>query len=224
MSRAFVKWTGVLKSVKDVKAHAKYVGFRSQELNEKGFFTKDHDQYHAYQNFIDRIKDNPALQHSKSAKAHKLIFSMKDKDYEAFKRSGMDYKNIIRNVLNEYERRHGLKLDWMANVHEKDHHPHAHVIVKGVSDNQDENGRYQRIYFNKESFQELRDLFDKEIGDHAEYRWYEEMDIDRGFYDLSKQFEQASAAIENEIKKQQQQGEFEREFNTSVRKDKGRSR
>src|SRR5690554_4904341 len=116
---AFIKWTGGLKSITKVKAHVKYVGFRSQEREEKGFFGRDDDRVN-YNDFLKRIENNPALKHTESIKAHKLIFALKEEEYKAYKRSGKDFKDLARETLKQYENKYNVKLDWIGNIHNSD--------------------------------------------------------------------------------------------------------
>jgi hypothetical protein len=150
-----------LNQVKHVKEHLKYIGFRSQELNKeihKGFFSKDSNNTNMNE-FIKRIEDNTALQHPKSIKIRKLVFSLKEWNYDLYKDTGSDYKELIRSTLKTYEDKYNVKLDWIANIHETEDHPHVHVAIKGVSDNKLERG-YRRIKFKKDDIQILKDNFD----------------------------------------------------------------
>lgn len=223
----FLKKTGNLKNVKDIEAHVKYIGFRSQEKDKvslnKGFFDSNGNKA-SYRDFINRIKENKALRHPNSIKAHKLVFSLKDKDYNAYLRSGKDYKDLVRATLKEYEEKHGVKLDWIASIHEvdgkgKSNHPHVHVVIKGVSDRKDQDGRYQRIYFKKDDFKELRNIFDKEFQKDCQYNFWERLDIEKTLDDIGKSIESMgrsmsktlSRSIENEVEKSQAEAERDKQ-------------
>lgn len=209
MSKVFIKRTRGLQKISQVKAHAKYVGFRSKEAEEKGFFSRDEDRAD-YKKFIDRIEKNPALKHPQSIKAQKLIFSLRQVDYDAYKRSGKDYKQLVRKTLAEYERKHGVKLDYIANIHEKEGHPHCHVIIKGVSDSKDEKGRFKRVKFTKEDFKEMKEDFDKEFEKDVQYKLSEKYDIPKVMSDISKGFEQVLKAMARDAEKDKQLAEAER--------------
>lgn len=219
-STVFIKMTRALQKISQVEAHAKYVGFRSKEANEKGFFSRDEDRAD-YKAFIERIKKHPALQHSLTVKARKMIFSLRESDYEAYKRSGKDFRHLIRAIFAEYEKRHGLKLDWIANIHNAEGHPHCHVIIKGVSDNRDDDGRYKRVVFKREDLQELKEIFHKEFERDAIYHLHERLDVVRSFDDMSKLFETVTKQMARENERLQQEAEFKRQRQS---KDKGRGR
>lgn len=227
MSKVLIKWKGALKNIDKLKSHIRYIAFRSQEIENKGLFSKEHDNYN-YKAFVDRIEKNPALKHSKSIKAHKFIFSLKQVDYDAYKRSGKDYKALIRATLNQYEKKHGVTLDWVANIHDVEGHPHCHVLIKGVSDTKDDKGRFKRIYFKKEDFQEMKNAFDKEFDKDTQYKWHEKVDFSKGFNELGKAFESISRSIDKEIQKEelktQQLKTKQIHDKNKDNKDKGRDR
>ena len=111
-----VKKTGQLSKVSDLKAHIKYIGFRSQEIDKDlkdGRFFNDKFDNVNYKGFLKGIENNKALQHPKSIKGHKFVFSLNQREYEAYLKSGKDYKDIIRKVLYDYEKEKNLKLDWV---------------------------------------------------------------------------------------------------------------
>lgn len=213
-----VKKTGQSNKVQDIKAHIKYIGFRSQEIEkkEKGvFFNFKHDVVN-YKSFIKNLEENKALKHPKSIKAHKLIFSLTNYQYEEYLKSGKDFKDIVREVLKDVERQKGIKLDWIGSMHlvdgkGKNHHPHCHIVISGVS-KEDKNGKVQRVKFTKEDFQKIRESFDlevkKEIG-HMERRPCgkfergESSDIKIIMKDITKSFEVVTNKIKRELKKDQ---------------------
>lgn len=223
----FIKGVRGLQTIDQVKAHSKYIGFRSQEKEkgdnqQAGFFSKDFDKYADYKSFIKRIKDNPALKHPKSIKAQKLIFSLKDKDYNAYLKSGKDYKDLIRATLKEYEEKHNVKLDWIASVHTidgngKSNHPHVHVIIKGVSDIKDKDGRYKRIKFSKNDFKDMKDTFNKEFEKEAQYETFEKYKIDKSINDIGKAFEMVLKEIKRENEKHIAESEFKKQ--KAIRKE-----
>lgn len=209
MANVFIKRTRALQTINQVKAHAKYVGFRSKELKEKGFFGRDTD--HAdMKSFIERIENHKSLKHEKAIKAQKLIFSLKQYDYEAYKRSGKDYKDLVRATLKEYELKNNVKLDWIANIHEADGHPHVHVIIKGVSDTKDADGKYKRIYFKKEDFKDMKENFNREFERDAVPLNHEKFDMNKTLKDIGKGFEQVTNRISRDIEKEQMKAEREK--------------
>lgn len=228
MGKVFIKNTRALNKINQVEAHAKYVGFRSKEISEKGFFGRDSNKVD-YKEFVKRIEKHPALQHSKSIKAHKLIFSLKEVDYNAYLRSGKDYKDLVRKTLEYYENKHGVKLDWIANTHAKEGHPHCHVIIKGVSDLKDSEGKYKRIKFSKEDYKEMKEIFDKEFYKDVQYR-PEELEKslldknaqDKIMKDIANGFRAVTNDIAREAEKQQKQGEYERQRDVEIETQKNK--
>ena len=204
----FIKKTGGIKDICNLEAHLKYIGFRSREKKEdKGFFSRDSNNSN-YKDFINRIKDNKALRHPKSIKAHKLVFSLREDEYKAYKRSGKDYKDLIRETIKEYEEKHGIKLDWIASIHEEEGHPHIHVVIKGVSE--DRNGKFKRIFFRKEDFQELKDVFNKEFKKEVKYKEFERVDFKSINLDISKGIQRVLDGIAYEIRKDERETEFKK--------------
>ena len=206
MAKVFIKSTRPLQTVQQVVSHVKYVGFRSQETNEKGFFDKNGDNSD-FKVFINQIEKNPALKHPKSIKAHKLIFSLRGKDYNAYKRSGKDYKDLVRKTLLEYENKHGVKLAWIANIHEKEGHPHCHVIIMGVSSNKDSKGRHSRIFFTKDDYAQMKSDFDLEFEKDVQYDLLERLDMSMTLNDIGKGFEQIVKLMVKDIKKTEHEAE-----------------
>lgn len=227
MAKVFIKCTRPLQTVQQIKSHAKYIGFRSKEVGEKGFFDK-YNNNSDYKEFIKTIEDNPALKHSKSVKAHKLIFSLREKDYTAYKRSGKDYKDLIRSTLADYEKRNGVKLLWVANIHEKEGHPHCHVIIMGVSSERDSSGKYKRIFFKKEDYEQMKKDFDVEFDKDADYHFLEKIDFDKTLNDIGKGFEQVTRHIAKEAEKVQKEAErkkdkeLDKKSRDNSKKDRGR--
>lgn len=172
-----VKHLGAVKDIGSVEAHAKYIGFRSRDKQEdKGFFGRD-ENYANYQDFLNRITEHKALRHSKSNKAHKMIISLKQVDYDAYKRSGKDYKDLVRETFKKYEESRGLKLDWIGSIHESDGHPHVHIIIKGVSDVKGDRG-YTRVYFKfPKDINDLKDIARKEFERDVKYQLHERIEV-----------------------------------------------
>lgn len=201
-----------IKNIEELAGHLKYIGFRSQELSEeqhKGFFGRDNDHVN-YKAFIARVKNNKALKHPRCVKAHKLVFSLRQTDYEAYKRSGKDYKHLIRATLKKYEDKYNVKLDWVASIHDVKGHPHCHVVIKGVSDIEQERG-FPRIWFKiPDDFKDMKFDFENEFMKDVKYKFFEREDVKDITKDASKGFEAVLNAIKQEIKKDQAKGEYEK--------------
>lgn len=215
-----IKKTGHLTAIKQLKAHIKYIGFRSQEIErEEGdiykfpkghFFNSNFDNVN-FKSFVKNIEENKALRYKKSVKAHKFIFSLNEYNYDKYIQSGKDYKDLIRKTFSDYERKHGVKLDWIATEHRvdgegKSNHPHCHVVISGVSQ-PDKDGKVTRIFFKKEDFKELRENFDKELRkeigtDEREYQSKEFRDFDRSILkDIGKGFDMVTKEIDKDIRR-----------------------
>lgn len=212
-----VKKTGHVTTLNKVKAHIKYIGFRSQEIERedgdifkfpKGQFFNDKFNNVNYKHFIKGIEENNALKFPKSIKAHKFVFSLDNFDYKAYTDKGKEFKDLIRDTIESYEKDKGVKLNWIATEHivdgkGKSHHPHCHVVICGVSElNKD--GKYTRIKFNKEDFKNLRETFNselkKEIG-NIEKKFPEK---DKSIMnDVSKGFEMVFNEIQKDVKKKE---------------------
>lgn len=216
-----IKCTGSERNLSKAKAHCKYVGFRSKELNEKGFFSAYTDTAN-HSNFIKRLENNPALKHSNTVKVHKLVFALPKDAYAAYKRSGKDFKDIVRQTMSDYEKNHDVKLDWIANIHkgDKSENPHCHVIIKGVSDIKGDRG-YKRIKFRKDDFKELRGSYQKAFEKDVKYRFYEKDEFKDMFKDMAKGVtKDGSKSVEQVVKKfaNQANRDQEKDYNSRMNK------
>lgn len=224
-----------VRDFKTVKEHLKYIGFRSREivLGQERFFTGTKDRAD-WRDFYEGVANHRALQHSDTIKIHKVIFSLRDIDYEAYQNSGRDYKDIVRSVLKRYEDRRGVKLEWIAARHDQNNHPHCHVVIRGVTKD-GPNGRCRRVFLTKDDIQKIKRDFDNEVSRHREYKREPVLnrDIDRerpylerkfdkelerpdSFASLFNQFQKAMERRQREIARE---GERERQ-----REDRGRRR
>lgn len=212
-----VKGTGYTNQISKVIGHLKYIGFRSDEIAEKKvreelgldkgrFFTKDKNS-EDYKVFLKDIETDKRLKHSKSIKAHKLVFSLKEVDFDNYlKLSNKSYKNLVRETLEEFGKTKNQNLKWIAvehltdNDNNKSKHPHVHVVIKGVA----EDGT--RVKFKKEDYQLMRDIFDKEFNKVVEYEksYYREIDLNRN---LEKELSNTLKKVFNSIEK-----DFEKSF------------
>lgn len=154
-----VKKTGQSKSFDKLKAHLKYICFRSKEIQKPIIFDRTND--HADHNdFIKRQEEKPGLSHGLTIKGHHLMFSLSENQYSALDR---DYKEVIRESIREYEQSHHIKLDYIASIHLKDgkgktSHPHVHLVVSGIGTSDE--GQSKRVYFRKDDFKDLREKFE----------------------------------------------------------------
>lgn len=226
--RAFVKNRRPTNNINATKRGVYYIGVDSKDVSnepelQKKWFGPGDDLISDPKPFIDRISSHRALKHPKAVKSHHLIFSLRKKDYEAYKRSGRDYKEIVRTILRDYENKHGVKLDWIAHIHDgkkSNEHPHCHVIVKAVSDNLGDRG-YKRIKFMKEDMADMRLSMETEIDRNAKYRPLERENVKELSDQFGKSFEQAMKNLAYESDKRKREGEWER---SKKKKKKSRGR
>ena len=202
-----VKGLKYVTSMSKVKAHIKYIGFRSNELavakarEEYGldntrFFSKSENNAD-YKQFIERIENHKALQHPKSVKMHKMVFSLKQEDYKNYllDANGKDFKDLVRSTMDEFEKYRGQKYDWIAVEHLTDNdklssHPHVHIVVKSISE------QGQRLKLDKEDYKFLREKFDVQYNKVCEYesKWEQGYRQDREltpFQSLERDVEKA---------------------------------
>lgn len=138
-------------SVDKSRSHLKYIGFRSRDTpeEERGFFNADQDRGADYEKFMRQIEEHPALQHERTVKMHTMILSMYEQDYRALLESGSDYKELTRELMSDLEERKGMKLEWIAAVHEKEGHPHVHIAI--MSAGKGEDGKSHRLFLDKDT-------------------------------------------------------------------------
>lgn len=122
------------QAAKSVRYHA----FRSREQPQDrlGAFDRRSDHVNI-RSFIDSL-DDPLTQDRKlrsgkllqPAKMHRLMVSMRRKDFEAC--GFTSWKPVIREAMATFEKQHGIKLEWIAAEHLSATHPHVHIDVKSV--------------------------------------------------------------------------------------------
>lgn len=162
----FIKVTNT-KSIDKVKAHSKYIGFRSREnhQNERGLFDKTRDNGVSHNELSKRLSEKPSLRHSQSNKAFKVVLSWRENDArEMGIHDEQTYKEIARRYVEQLEKDKGVKLDYIGAVHMKDDHPHIHLVISGVGEDK-ETGKDKRLRIDfKEDVPHQKDFIDKEIG------------------------------------------------------------
>ena len=221
-----VKGLKYVQKMEHVKGHLKYIGFRSNELatsqarEEYGldntkFFSKDSNNAD-YKAFIDRIENHKALQHSKSVKMHKMVFSLKQEDYKNYltDSDGKDFKDLVRKTLDDFSKYKGQQYDWIAVEHltDKDKlstHPHVHLCIKGISE------QGTRVKFTKEDYQYLREKFDVEYNKVCEYesKWEQGHRQDRQLtplQSLEKDIANSAKKVFNAMERDVERAKYER--------------
>lgn len=225
-SRAFVKNRRPTKNINSTKRGAYYIGVDSKDITletQKQWFGPQQELITSPTDFLNRVANHRALKHPLATKSHHVIFSLRKVDYEAYKRSGKDYKDIVRKVMDDYEKKHGVKLDWIAHTHDgskAEQHPHCHVIIKAVSDNLGDRG-YKRIKFTQVDMKDMRGSFEQELDRHAKYRLFEREDFKSISEGFGRSFESALQGIAEEAERRKREAEMER---SKKSKNKGRSR
>lgn len=229
-----LKGTGYTNQISKVKGHLKYIGFRSNEISEnkirdklkldKGkFFTKDKNS-EDYRNFLKDIETDKRLQHSKSVKAHKMVFSLREVDFDNYIAEGKTYRDLVRSTLDEFSKVKHQNLNWIAVEHltdgktgEKSKHPHVHVVIKGVA----EDG--SRVKLTKEDYQQMRDIFDKEFNKVIEYEKVKKFDrsIERS---IDKDITNSIKKLYNDIERDFEKTYIEKEQIRNEEKSRERKR
>lgn len=226
--RAFVKNRFPTKNINATKRGAYYIGVDSLDVKlepelQKKWFGREQDLLTDPNPFVERVRNHRALKHEKAVKSHHLIFSLRRVDYDAYRRSGQDYKQIVRSILGEYEKKHGVVLDWIAHTHDGEkskEHPHCHVIIKAVSDNLGDRG-YMRIKFMAEDMKEMRASMEQELDRHAKYKAHERDDVAGLSKEFGQSFDNVMQSLAQEAERKKQEAEFER---GKKGKKKGRER
>lgn len=116
--------------------------------------------------------------------------------------SEKNYRDLVRNTLDEFSKASNQNLKWIAVEHltdkegKKSSHPHVHVVIKGVA----EDGT--RVKLSKEDYQLMRDIFDKEFNKIVEYEkiynYNREINIER---ELGNALNKVYKAIEKDLEK-----------------------
>ncbi len=132
----------------------RYHTFRSRELllpgaDRVGAFNRSTD--HAdVASFVRRL-DDPATRDEQCAKMHRIMVSL---SRPAWDRCGLEsWKPVVRESLAAFEKRHGIRLDWVAAEHLDPRHPHVHIDIKSVFITDD--GRRRRLRLNNRHREEL---------------------------------------------------------------------
>ena len=235
-----VKGLKYVTQTSKVKAHIKYIGFRSNELavtkaiKEYGldntrFFSKNENNTD-YKKFIERVENHKALQHPKSVKIHKMIFSLKQEDYKNYlmDSNGKDFKSLVRSTMNEFEQYKGQKYDWIAVQHLTDNdklssHPHVHLVIKSISE------QGQRLKLDKEDYKFLREKFDVQYNKVCEYesKWEQGYRQDRQltpFQSIEKDIANATKKIYKALEMDVEKAKYERLKSNNEEKKRAKRR
>jgi hypothetical protein len=163
--RSFTPFFRVIRNTKTVRGAEqmiRYVAFRSKDLEgkQKGAFGPEND--HAdVKAFVKDLPDR-LTRHPKAPKAFHCLISLTREDFE---RCGLsDWKETVREVMRTYERETGRKLTWIASQHDNPTHPHCHIIVKAIYE--DQNGRHRKLVMTKEDLRRFRQVTGRVLAYH----------------------------------------------------------
>jgi type IV secretory pathway VirD2 relaxase len=101
----------------------------------------------------------------------RLIFSPDDAER-------LDMKAHVREVLGQMEQDLGTRLQWVAIQHDNTDHKHVHVLLRGVRDEFDRNGKYitlqmPRDYVSRGIRDISQELIERDLGPRSEREYLE---------------------------------------------------
>lgn len=153
----------------------RYYAFRSHEVPraERGAFSRssEHADIRRFTNGLrhsltedTRGRNGHVRQYPKM---HRLLFSL---SRDEFQKSGLtSWKPVVREVLAEWERAKGIRLEWIASEHPSPTHPHVHIAIKSVY--RDLAGREHRLFVNRDTLNQLRIGVRMVVRRHREQHW-----------------------------------------------------
>ena len=155
----------VKNDLKRDQSHIRYIAFRTRENREdtRGVFNALHD--HAdVKTFINNLNDR-ITRHPRSPKLHRIYVSLSQDEYSKLMQP--DYKNIVRQAIAEFERRKGIKLEWVAAEHYARGHPHVHIAIKATYT--DLSGAKHHLLLRYDDIKMLRSCFDREVDRYRDH-------------------------------------------------------
>lgn len=147
------------RTVRGGEQMIRYVAFRSKDVvdKEKGCFDREHDHANI-KSFVRQLED-PLTRHPKAAKAYHCVFSLRRAEFD---RLGLkDWRQIVRDAMETYERETGRKLEWIAANHDNQTHPHCHVIIKSAYELQD--GQRKQLRLDRFDLKKFREVADQQL-------------------------------------------------------------
>jgi len=141
------------------KAHVKYIAFRSREgpLEERGAFDRNSDHADVGR-FNDNLEDH-LTRHPMANKAYKVTLSLSEREFG--QRGMTSWKTVVREAMENLQKQWGMEFQWIAAEHMAKGHPHVHIVIKAVG--QDESGRFRQLRLDKQRLEELRREVDRVI-------------------------------------------------------------
>jgi len=146
----FVK-IGYTKNLTAAKKSTKYIAFRSREGGLGAF---DRDKEHADVKEFNRNLSDKMTSYSSSPKVYKVVISLSGDEY---KKSGLEYREFIRNAMSSYETCFGRKLTWIASEHMNCSHPHVHILIKPTYE--DRHGISYKLKLSNYEFTQFKNIF-----------------------------------------------------------------
>lgn len=136
-----------------------YVAFRSEDLKGKVPCVFDARQDHAdVRAFMDRLEDR-VTRHSTAAKAYHCLFSLRQED---FAQLGIpDWRDVVREVMRNYELQTHRKLDWIASHHPNPKRPHCHVVIKAAYTTDE--GQHRKLFLNGQEVERIKGLLERSL-------------------------------------------------------------
>jgi hypothetical protein len=154
------------KELKAAVASVRYYAFRTREVEQDRVGIFDRSSNHADVNRFIRSLDDPLTreqpgQPPRIPKMHRMLFTMSGQEFKRWELTS--WQPIIRETMENFQRRHGIKLEWVAAEHPSPRHPHCHVAIKSVYEDQDGNRHRLRITpeMRKEIWQEAQAIVDR---------------------------------------------------------------
>lgn len=159
------------KELPAAAASVRYYAFRSREVerSQVGIFDRSSD--HADVKKFIKALDDPLTRNRPGVparfqppKMHRLLFTMSGQE---FRRWGLtSWKPIVREALENIERRRGIRLNWVAAEHPSLKHPHCHIAIKSVYE--DAQGQRHRLKITPTMRQEIWQEAQKIVDRHKE--------------------------------------------------------
>jgi type IV secretory pathway VirD2 relaxase len=135
------------------------VAFKSEDLKGKTPCVFDANSDHAdARAFMNRLNDRVS-RHPTAAKAYHCLFSLKRQDFDVL--GVPDWREIVREVLQQYERETKRKLDWIASHHDNPERPHCHVVIKAVCDTG--SGAHKRLRLDRPEVDRIKEILRKSL-------------------------------------------------------------
>jgi hypothetical protein len=225
----FFKVIGYRTKLSSARNALGYAAFRSDGARQDGSLIFDDRTDSADVKSFMRDLDNDVTRHPKAPKAFHALFSLPTDVHE---RAGINWPDVVREVMREFEREQGRRLRWIAVEHPDPKHRHVHLIISGAS--KDMAGRDRRLFLRKPEVERIKELVAQSLenrGLQPEHLRPRDRPVQRQPQTRGPQMAQAlgltlewlQQSIEAHRKRKQQELERARqEADRSARRDRGR--